>query len=213
MYRYVLFDFDGTVFDTLEGITKSVRFAINKVGMDAPLSELKCFAGPPLLEMFEERFGFTPEKAAQAVRDFRERYVPVGVYESRVFPGVKELLRELRAAGIVTGIATSKPQHLAEELLGREKMIGLFDVISGSAPDVRNESKQQVTQRAMDFLGAAPEETVLVGDTKYDVAGAHKCGIKCIGVVYGYAAEGELEAAGVDYMAADVDEIKNIVLN
>ena len=213
MYRYVLFDFDGTVFDTLEGITKSVRFAINKVGMDAPLSELKCFAGPPLLEMFEERFGFTPEKAAQAVRDFRERYVPVGVYESRVFPGVKELLRELRAAGIVTGIATSKPQHLAEELLGREEMIGLFDVISGSAPDGRNESKQQVTQRAMGFLGAAPEETVLVGDTKYDVAGAHKCGIKCIGVGYGYAAEGELEAAGVDYMAADVDEIKNIVLN
>ena len=213
MYRYVLFDFDGTVFDTLEGITKSVRYAINKVGMDAPLSELKCFAGPPLLEMFEERFGFTPEKAAQAVRDFRERYVPVGVYESRVFPGVKELLRELRAAGIVTGIATSKPQHLAEELLGREEMIGLFDVISGSAPDVRNESKQQVTQRAMGFLGAAPEETVLVGDTKYDVAGAHKCGIKCIGVGYGYAAEGELEAAGVDYIAADVDEIKNIVLN
>ena len=213
MYRYVLFDFDGTVFDTLEGITKSVRFAINKVGMDAPLSELKCFAGPPLLEMFEERFGFTPEKAAQAVRDFRERYVPVGVYESRVFPGVKELLRELRAAGIVTGIATSKPQHLAEELLGREEMIGLFDVISGSAPDGRNESKQQVTQRAMGFLGAAPEETVLVGDTKYDVAGAHKCGIKCIGVGYGYAAEGELEAAGVDYIAADVDEIKNIVLN
>ena len=213
MYRYVLFDFDGTVFDTLEGITKSVRYAINKVGMDAPLSELKCFAGPPLLEMFEERFGFTPEKAAQAVRDFRERYVPVGVYESRVFPGVKELLRELRAAGIVTGIATSKPQHLAEELLGREEMIGLFDVISGSAPDVRNESKQQVTQRAMGFLGAAPEETVLVGDTKYDVAGAHKCGIKCIGVGYGYAAEGELEAAGVDYIAADVDEIKNLVLN
>lgn len=213
MYRYVLFDFDGTVFDTLEGITKSVRYAINKVGMDDPLSELKCFAGPPLLEMFEERFGFTPEKAAQAVRDFRERYVPVGVYESRVFPGVKELLRELRAAGIVTGIATSKPQHLAEELLGREEMIGLFDVISGSAPDVRNESKQQVTQRAMGFLGAAPEETVLVGDTKYDVAGAHKCGIKCIGVGYGYAAEGELEAAGVDYIAADVDEIKNIVLN
>lgn len=213
MYRYVLFDFDGTVFDTLEGITKSVRYAINKVGMDAPLSELKCFAGPPLLEMFEERFGFTPEEASQAVRDFRERYVPIGVYESRVFPGVKELLRELRAAGIVTGIATSKPQHLAEELLGREKMIGLFDVISGSAPDVRNESKQQVTQRAMDFLGAAAEETVLVGDTKYDVAGAHKCGIKCIGVGYGYAAEGELEAAGVDYIAADVDEIKNIVLN
>ena len=131
MYRYVLFDFDGTVFDTLEGITKSVRFAINKVGMDAPLSELKCFAGPPLFEMFEERFGFTPEEANQAVRDFRERYVPIGVYESRVFQGVKELLRELRAAGIVTGIATSKPQHLAEELLGREKMIGLFDVISG----------------------------------------------------------------------------------
>lgn len=212
MYRYVLFDFDGTVFDTLEGITKSVRYALNKLGADAPLSELRCFAGPPLFDMFTEKFGFEPTKAQQAVKDFRERYIPVGVYESRVFPGIKELLRELRAAGITTGIATSKPQQLAEELLDREDMLGLFDAISGSTFDGGNDSKQQVTQRAMKLLNAVPEETVLVGDTKYDVIGAHRCGIKCIGVSYGYAADGELETAGVDFTAANMNEIKSIVL-
>lgn len=212
MYRYVLFDFDGTVFDTLEGITKSVRYALNKVGTDAQLSELKCFAGPPLFDMFTEKFGFEPAMAQQAVNDFRERYIPFGVYESRVFPGIKELLLELRAAGVATGIATSKPQQLAEELLGRENMLELFDAISGSTFDGGNDSKQQVTQRAMRLLNAVPEETVLVGDTKYDVIGAHKCGIKCIGVSYGYAADGELEAAGVDFTAADMNDIKSIVL-
>ncbi len=212
MYRYVLFDFDGTVFDTLEGITKSVRYALNKVGIDAPLAELKCFAGPPLFDMFTEKFAFDPAEAQQAVKDFRERYIPTGVYESIVFPGIRELLCELRAAGLVTGIATSKPQQLAEELLGRENMLVLFDAISGSTLDGSDDSKQQVTRRAMELLGAVPEETVLVGDTKYDVAGAHKCGIKCIGVSYGYAADGELEAARADYIAADMNEIKDIVL-
>lgn len=212
MYKYVFFDFDGTVFDTVEGITKSVRYAINKVGIDAPAEELRCFAGPPLEDMFMETFGFDRKGAEQAVADFRERYLPIGLYESRVFPGAADLLRELRAAGCKLGIATSKPQPLAEELLAREGIIGLFDAISGSDPAGGDNSKQVVTMKAMERLGASPADTVLVGDTKYDVIGAHQCGIKCIGVRYGYAAEGELEKAGADYIAENMDEIKNIIL-
>lgn len=212
MYQFVLFDFDGTVFDTVEGITKCVRHAINKVGLDAPLNELRCFAGPPLGDMFMEKFGFDRKAAEQAIADFRERYLPIGLYESRVFPGIADLLRELRDAGCRLAIATSKPQPLAEELLAREGIIGLFDAISGSDPSGGDDSKQAVTVRAMELLGAAPEETVLVGDTKYDVIGAHQCGIKCIGVRYGYAAAGELESAAADFIAADMNEIKTIIL-
>lgn len=212
MYKYVLFDFDGTVFDTVEGITKCVRYAINKVGMDAPLDELRCFAGPPLGDMFMEKFGFDRKTSEQAIVDFRERYLPIGLYESCVFPGIADLLRELKDAGCRLAIATSKPQPLAEELLTREGIIGLFAAISGSDPSGGDDSKQAVTMRAMELLGAAPEKTVLVGDTKYDVIGAHQCGIKCIGVRYGYAAEGELESAGADHIAADMKEIKTIVL-
>lgn len=213
MYKYVLFDFDGTVFDTVEGITKSVRYAINKVGIDAPLEELRCFAGPPLGDMFMETFGFDRKGAEQAIADFRERYLPIGLYESRVFPGAAALLRELGAAGCKLGIATSKPQPLAEELLARESIIGLFDAISGSNPVGGDNSKREVTMKAMELLGASPADTVLVGDTKYDVIGAHQCGIKCIGVRYGYAAEGELEKAGADYIAENMDEIKSIILS
>lgn len=213
MYKYVLFDFDGTVFDTAEGVTKSVRYAINKLGMDAPLEDLKCFVGPPLGEMFMEKFGFDLKGAEQAVANFRERYIPIGLYESRVFPGMADLLKELGAAGCRLGIATSKPQPLAEELLAREGIIDLFDAISGSDPIGGDNSKQEVTLKAMELLGACPEDTVLVGDTKYDVIGAHQCGIRCIGVRYGCAAEGELEKAGADYIAENMNEIKSILLS
>ena len=212
MYDCILFDFDGTVFDTVEGITKSVRYALNKVGIDAELESLRCFAGPPLVDKFMEVFGFDRADAEQATLDFRERYNPIGLNECCVFPGIKELLEKLRAAGKTVGIATSKPQELAEELLRREDMLGLFQVICGSRPDGNNSAKWQVVEHAMELCGAAKENTILVGDTKYDVAGAHKVGIACVGVRYGYAAEGELEAAGVDAIVEDIPALERFLL-
>ena len=212
MFDCILFDFDGTVFDTVEGITKSVRYALNKVGLDAELESLRCFAGPPLADKFMEVYGFDRAAAEQAVRDYRERYRPIGMNECCVFPGIKELLEKLCAAGKTVGIATSKPQELAEELLRRENMLGLFQVICGSCPDGNDSAKWQVVQRAMELCGAAKENTILVGDTKYDVAGAHKVGIACVGVRYGYAAEGELEAAGADAIVEDLPELESFLL-
>ena len=212
MYRYVLFDFDGTVFDTVEGISKSASYAAGKFSIDAAPETLRCFAGPPLVDMFMEHFGFSREDAELATGYFRERYVPTGLYECRVFPGIKELLTALRAAGRRVGIATSKPQTLAEELLAGEGMTGLFEVVCGSDSDGNNNSKAQVLGRAMAALGAVKEETVLVGDTKYDVAGAHECGVSCIGVEYGYAAEGELESAGAEYIVKDIPGLRSLLL-
>ena len=212
MFNCILFDFDGTVFDTVEGITKSVRYALNKVGLDAELESLRCFAGPPLADKFMEVYGFDRAAAEQAVADYRERYRPIGINECRVFPGIRELLEKLHAAGKTVGIATSKPQEMAEELLRREGMLGLFPVICGSLPNGNDSAKWQVVQRAMELCGAAKENTILVGDTKYDVAGAHKVGIACVGVRYGYAAEGELEAAGADAVVEDLPELESFLL-
>ncbi len=212
LYEYILFDFDGTVYDTVEGITKSVQYAIQLHGMDAPLESLRCFAGPPLLDMFMERFGVDEETARVLTADFRKRYRPIGVYESRVFPGVKELLGKLRAAGKKTAVATSKPQRLAEELLAREGMTELFDVICGAGDNGEGNAKWQVVRRTMDALGADRAGTVLIGDTKYDVAGAHQCGIPCIGVGYGYAEPGDMEAHGADAMAEDLAALERILL-
>lgn len=211
MYKNILFDFDGTVFDTVEGITKSAQYALKKQGIEAGLDELRCFAGPPLVDKFMEVYGFDRETAEQATRDFKERYVPIGVHECRVFPGIKSLLEALREKGFQVGLATSKPQVLAEQLLAQEDMTELFMAICGSSSDGNNSAKWQVLKRAMEELGAKPEDTVLVGDTKYDVEGARLCGVPCIGVAYGYAAPGELEQAGAVTIAGDMDELLEIL--
>ena len=211
MYKNILFDFDGTVFDTVEGITKSAQYALKKQGIEAGLDELRCFAGPPLVDKFMEVYGFDRETAEQATRDFKERYVPIGVHECRVFPGIKSLLEALREKGFQVGLATSKPQVLAEQLLAQEDMTELFMAICGSSSDGNNSAKWQVLKRAMEELGAKPEDTVLVGDTKYDVEGARLCGVPCIGVAYGYAAPGELEQAGAIAIAENMDELLEIL--
>ena len=205
--KTVLFDFDGTVFDTVEGISRSIQYAIRKHGRDAELEELRCFAGPPLVDKFMEVYAVGREEAEQLVTDFRERYVPVGVYESAPFPGIRELLDSLHAAGKKVGLATSKPQALAELLLERSGLKDRFDAIVGSGGGVNNDAKWAIVTRAMELCSSAPEETVLIGDTKYDVEGAAKCGIPCIGVRWGYAAEGELEAAGAAAIAETPEEL------
>ena len=210
--KYLFFDFDGTLYDTVEGITKCVQYALRKRGMDAELSQLRCFAGPPLDEMFQEKYGLTPEDAEQAVRDFRERYVPIGLYESRAFPGMRDFLLSLRKAGKKLGVSTSKPQVLAEELLKREGLLELFDVVCGASGEGEGNAKWQVLQRAMEALGAKAEESLLVGDTKYDVAGARRCGIPCVGVSYGYAAPGELEEAGACAIVPDLEALRELLL-
>ena len=213
MIDCLLFDFDGTLFDTVEGITKSVQYAVNKHGLNPDLESLRCFAGPPLVDMFMEHFGFDRDAAVQAVADFRERYKPIGLYECRVFPGIRELLIKLRQAGYRTGVATSKPQVLAEELLEREDMLPLFDVLVGSSPDKNSDSKADVLRRAMEALGTDAARTVLIGDTKYDAAGAKQCGVPCIGVGWGYAAEGELETAGVVCIVPDIPALEKLLLD
>ena len=211
MIKYVLFDFDGTVYDTAEGITKSIRWALNKRGMDAELQELRKFVGPPLAEKFMEVYGFGEKDALEMVRVFRERYSPIGLYESAPFPGIKELLLSLKAAGLVTGVATSKPQNMAEELIERSGLTDCFDIVVGSFIGPNNDKKWEILTRAMEALGASKEDTVLVGDTKYDVAGAKICGIPSIGVRWGYASPGELEEAGADIIFDSMKELEEFL--
>ena len=213
MYKFVLFDFDGTVFDTVEGISKSVRYALNKRNLDAPLEALRCFAGPPLGLTFMEKYGFDEQEAKRAVADYRERYIPIGLYECSVFQGMRELLLSLREQGVRLGIATLKPLYMARTLLEKEDMLQLFDVSCGADPDKMHETKAEILSRAMAELGADTENTVYVGDTKFDVRGAHECGVKCIGVDYGYAAEGELVEAGADWLVESVSGLRELLLN
>lgn len=207
MKNYVLFDFDGTVFDSAEGITKSVQYALGKMGIEAELKDLMCFAGPPLDEMFSLRYGMSPEQAHRAVELYRERYTPVGWAECSPFPGMHELMGRLRKKGIKLAVATSKPRHFAQRILEKYGMQNDFDIICGSELDGTRGQKWEVIEYALSQFGIAPSEAIMVGDRKYDVIGAKKCGVPCIGVRFGYAEPGELESEGAVYVAEDADDL------
>lgn len=213
MYKNLLFDFDGTVFDTVKGVERSVQYSLRRHGVDAPLEALKCFAGPPLREIYKEKYGFDDEEVTELVRDFQEDYIPYGLFESSPFPGIGELLDELRQSGKKLAITTLKPRSMAAELLERHGMIDKFDVICGLVSDAgENMTKADIVRNAMEYFGATPEDTLLIGDTKYDIYGGHEAGLKVVAVRYGYAAEGELEEAGADLILETMDDLKKYLL-
>lgn len=212
MYKYVLFDFDGTVFDTGEGVTKSVAYALKKQGIEANPADLGYFVGPPLYDSFKNHFPMSDEQVEQAIHDFRERYKPIGLYECCVYEGMEELLKTLKAKGCKLGIATAKPQEHAEELLKRGGLYELFDICCGTEETIHPRTKTETIDYAMNKLGVTDKsEVIMVGDTKYDMVGAHENSIAAIGVTYGYGSEADLVKENAEYIVASPAEVLDIV--
>lgn len=207
MFKTILLDFDGTVFATGEGITKCVQYALQKFGIEAELSDLYCFCGPPLVDMFMEKYGMSRERALKAVEYYRERYSVTGWQECAVYPGIREMTARLRAGGRQVAVATSKPTTYAVKIMARQGMENDFDLVMGAELDGTRNEKWEVITAAMRELHADSRTTVMVGDRKYDVIGAHRCGIPCVGVSYGYAEPGELEEAGAEFVVSSVEEL------
>ncbi len=213
MKNYILFDFDGTVFDTAEGITKCVQYALGKMDISAELDELMCFAGPPLVEMFMQKYGMSEKDALYATELYRERYLPIGWAECSPFDGMHELMQRLRAAGKKLAVATSKPERLARQILEHYSMTDDFDLVCGSEFDGTRGQKWEVIDFVLKSFGIEPEDAIMVGDRKYDVIGAKKCGLDCVGVRFGYAEPNELEEHGAVYIAETADDLYNYLVN
>lgn len=216
MYRYVFFDLDGTLTDSKEGILNSLRYAFEKLGEPVPPEEtLLQFIGPPLQESFIRWCGFTPERAAEGLRLFRERYVPIGKFENAPAPGMAELCRRLKERGYVLALASSKPEAMCVPICERFGFAPFLDVIVGSAPGDDWE-KEDVIREAMGRLGlteAQRDEILMVGDRKFDVLGARACGIACVGVeFFGYAQPGELAQAGAVAVVRTAEELETYIL-
>lgn len=217
MFKSILFDFDGTIADSAEGVTKSVQYALQCIGIrvDDP-DDLRCFVGPPLLEMLKEKYKLEEGEALKALLKYRERYVNEGFLECRLFPFIPEMLQKLKDAGKTAALATSKPQVYVEEIMDMLGVSGYFDVIVGCELDGRRSKKSQVIEEAMRQLGEFgfnTKDVVMVGDTRYDIEGAKKVGIPCIGVEYSYAAPGELRECGADFTVPDVQELLALLLS
>ena len=197
-YNVIIFDLDGTLSDSGEGITKSVQYALKKLNIiEEDLQNLKHFVGPPLKAEFIKTYHLTEEQGADAVRFYRERYIPTGIYETSLYEGVRELLDRLKADEKIIAMATSKPQPLAEEVLRFLGIADYFDFVMGADLIGGKQSKEDVLNALLEVLPIKDNsQMIMVGDTSFDVLGAASVGVSCIGVTYGYGNKKEMSENG-----------------
>ena len=195
MYQYCLFDLDGTLTDPREGITKCVQYALHHYGIEEPdLTKLEAFIGPPLADSFMQFYGFPEQKAWEACTVYRERFIPIGAYENKVFEGVPEMLQQMKEKGIQIAIASSKPEVSVRKILEHFDLMRYFDGVQ-ALPDEDRYS-----------------QCVMVGDRKFDICGAKMHGVTAVGVSFGFADEGELEQAGADYIVDSIEEMTDFLI-
>lgn len=215
-YDTVIFDFDGTLCDTGEGIQKSAAFALDAFHIPHEAwDKLGFFMGPPLLITFQEKYGVSPTEAEALVAKFRERYSETGIFESRLFDGVYKMLKSLKAHGAKVGIASSKPQTYIEQLLERFEILPFVDKVCGVTFQADCEPKAEIVARCAQALGVqedAKETVLMVGDTKLDADGASANGFDMCGVSYGYGSRFEMIEHGAKFIADKPDEVEAIAL-
>ena len=203
MYDVILFDLDGTLTDPGEGITNSVAYALRKFGIEVPdRRALYKFIGPPLYESFMKYYGFDRAGGLAAVEAYREYYRDRGIWENRVYDGIPALLAELKAAGKTLVLGTSKPEEFAERILEHFALRQYFDFVAGSTMDSARVAKADVLKYALESLHIAPSERVVM----------EAVGLACVGVLFGYGDRPELERAGAAEIAADVPQLRKILL-
>ena len=198
MYRVILFDLDGTLTESGEGITRSVQYALEKIGKpEEDREKLKVFVGPPLLEQFVNYAGLDEETARRAVEYYRERYKKQGIFENELYPGVEQMLQGLREKGLRLAVASSKPEYFVTQILEYFHINQYFEQIVGSGLDGSRSSKTEVIEETLARLQMSDhrQDVLMVGDRKYDVLGAREAGLSCLAVSYGYGSVEELEAA------------------
>lgn len=212
-YSAVIFDFDGTICDTGEGILKSAQYALEAFGYEVPdYKELTYFIGPPLLVTFQEKFGADPATADELVKKYRERYTNKGLLESCLYDGIKELLASLKKENIKLGIASSKPQDYVEALLDHFGIRSYFDVICGVSFTADCESKANIISRCVKELEIPGNEILMAGDKSYDIDGAKANLIDSAGVLWGYGSRIEFAQSGARFVAEKPEDIYSIAL-
>lgn len=204
MYRYLLFDLDGTLTDSQEGITKSADYALRTVaGIHTDdLSTLTPYIGPPLIDGFMENHHLDYETAVRCKDAYRSRYEKVGLFENRVYDGIPEALARLQAAGRTLALATSKPEVFAQRILDHFDLTRYFTVICGATIDGRISQKGEVIEETLRRLdGPSPAETIMIGDRRHDIQGAKAHGLDTLGVLFGFGSAEELQNAGAAALA------------
>ena len=211
MTKNILFDLDGTLTDSGEGIINCAILALEHFGLPIPSREaLRVIVGPPLDQSFI-RFGVPADRTDEAIRVYRSRYTTVGKFENYPYPGIRETLQALKAAGHRLFVATSKPESMSVEILEKFELAQYFELICGATLDGSRSHKADVIAYLLEQTGSVTE-AVMVGDTAFDVIGAAAHDIPTIGVSWGYGTVESMVSAGAAGIANNMDELLTILI-
>lgn len=211
--KNILFDLDGTISNSKEGITKCVQYALQSFDIyEENLSKLESFIGPPLVDSFMKYYNFSETKAKEATKKYRQRYSEIGVHEAEIYPNVEECLIELKNRNFFIGLASSKPEDFCKTVLEDFNIIQYFDDIVGATLDGKISSKKDVLEEVFSRNNnLKKEDSLLIGDTVYDILGAKYIGIPCIGVSYGFGKVEEMKKAGATTIIDDIPELVDLL--
>lgn len=208
--KAVLFDLDGTLTDSGEGIINCAILALEHFGLPIPTrEEMRVFVGPPLHETFV-RYGVPADKTDEAIEVYRSRYIPIGKFENSPYPGIRELLEELQSKGHKLYVATSKPEGMSKDILEHFDLAKYFTMICGASMDTSRSTKDAVISYLLEQSGEKGN-MVMVGDTKFDVLGAKFHGIPAIGVSWGYGTVEDMVNAGAAAIAHSTQELLALI--
>lgn len=213
-YPYLFFDLDGTLMESGEGIMRCAQHTLQHFGIHIDnLKELLPFVGPPLEDSFRHFYHFTDEQIKEATRIYGLRYAELGAYEAQPYPGVFEFLEQMKAAGKILVLATSKKITMTQTVLNHFGLAPYFHFVGARDDEGTRHTKADVIRYAIGQLRIERlDEIVMIGDRKFDILGARETGIDSIGVLYGYGDRNELTEAGATYIATDFGELAELLL-
>ena len=204
----ILFDLDGTLIDSEIGITRSMAHALRALDVEPPAQDiLRSWIGPPLHASFPSMLGNDPARIDLAVRHYHERFNETGWSEHAVYAGIEEILMMLSNCGHRLAVVTSKTSHQARRIVDHLPFGNLFDAVHGPAEGVRTSEKAALVAQALREQDGKADDTVMIGDRRFDIEGARANSVRSIGVLWGFGSVDELRQAGADQIVADPTEL------
>ena len=219
-FNTILFDFDGTICDTSPGIFASMQKVCDKYGLPYGKETFVKMIGPSLQESFTKIFHLPESEVRNAIKVYRDYYSSEGMYLCEPYKGVKELILSLREAGKRIFVATSKPEVYTKKIIERKGISDLFDFVGGADMEEKNRiNKVDVINYVLESQSTSDagvcnsrDSVLMIGDRSYDIIGAHKAGLKAMGILWGFGDTAEFEQCGADYICATPEDVAKLLI-